>query len=172
MTLISEKYREQNASLHQSNDNYGMSGGLYTKDVLWTYSVLKASSILDYGAGKGSLRKSLPEGIDVREYDPAIAMLSARPSPADLVTCTDVLEHIEPEYLAEVLEDINSLAVKGVFMSIACRPAKKFLDDGRNAHLIVENPMWWVSKLSACFSNATAGGIRFDDKTLVVWVAK
>lgn len=169
---ISDTYRLLNKELHNTNAAYGTSGSLYTKDVMWTYSALEAKSILDYGAGKGLLKKSLPEEIDVREYDPAIASISGRPDKADLVTCTDVLEHIEPEYLAEVLEDINALAVKGVFLTIACRPAKKTLSDGRNAHLIVERPMWWMRHLSACFSMAKAGGIRFDDKSMIVWVQK
>ena len=172
MTLISADYTRLNSELHERNAAYGTSGSLYAEDILSLYSALGALSILDYGAGKGTLKKSLPEEIDVREYDPAIENIALRPGAADLVTCTDVLEHIEPECLAEVLEDINSLAVKGVFLSIACRPAKKFLDDGRNAHLIVEKPMWWMSKLSACFSNATAGGIRFGDKSLIAWVRK
>jgi len=30
---------------------------------------------------------------------------------------------------------------------IACHPAKKTLSDGRNAHLIIEKPDWWKSKL-------------------------
>ena len=30
---------------------------------------------------------------------------------------------------------------------VACHPAKKYLSDGRNAHLIVENPEWWKCKL-------------------------
>lgn len=170
--MISQEYMELNAKLHASNAAYGTSGSLYTKDVLWTYTALRASNILDYGAGKGLLKKSLPEEIDVREYDPAISAISARPERADLVTCTDVLEHIEPEYLAEVLEDINGLAIKGVFLTVACRPAKKMLEDGRNAHLIVERPMWWINKLSACFSNAEIGGVRFDSKSLIMWMAK
>ena len=31
---------------------------------------------------------------------------------------------------------------------IACHPAKKKLSDGRNAHLIIEEPTWWKNKLS------------------------
>ena len=32
---------------------------------------------------------------------------------------------------------------------IACHPAKKCLSDGRNAHLIIESPTWWRSKLQS-----------------------
>ena len=170
--LISPEYAALNAGLHKSNDAYGTSGGLYTADVMRFCAALKARSVLDYGAGKGLLRKSLPQTLDVREYDPAIEAISARPEQADIVTCTDVLEHIEPECLLEVLEDINGLSARGVFLSIACRPAKKFLSDGRNAHLIVEKPMWWLGRISACFSHAAIGGIRFDNGNLIAWIGK
>jgi hypothetical protein len=30
---------------------------------------------------------------------------------------------------------------------IACHPAKKGLSDGRNAHLIIEQPEWWKQKI-------------------------
>ena len=32
---------------------------------------------------------------------------------------------------------------------IACHPAKRGMSDGRNAHLIIENPDWWRSKLQS-----------------------
>ena len=170
--LISPEYAALNASLHKSNDAYGTSGSLYADDVARFCLSLNARSVLDYGAGKGLMKKSLPATLDVREYDPAIEAISARPEKADIVTCTDVLEHIEPDYLLEVLEDINGLSVRGVFLSIACRPAKKFLSDGRNAHLIVEKPMWWLGKISACFSHAVIGGVRFDKGNLIAWIGK
>lgn len=169
---ISDEYRILNEALHGANPAYGTSGAKAAKDVMWAYGAVGALNILDYGAGKGLLKSALPEEMDVREYDPAIPEMSAPPQPADLVACTDVLEHIEPEYLAEVLEDINRLSLKGAYLSISCRQAKKFLADGRNAHLIVEKPMWWISKLSACFGGAVAGGFRFDQNNLIAWVQK
>ena len=33
------------------------------------------------------------------------------------------------------------------FFRIACYPAKKKLLDGRNAHLIVEDPAWWREQI-------------------------
>lgn len=170
--LISEEYIRMNARLHQANESYGTSGRNYADDVLKVHSIVQAVSILDYGSGKGTLKASLPQGLDVREYDPAIPLIAMHPEPADLVVCTDVLEHIEPDYLAEVLEDIHSLAVKGVYLTVATRPAKKFLEDGRNAHLIVEPATWWISKINACFNDSKGGGYQFDQKHLMVWLAK
>ncbi len=87
-------------------------------------------------------------GWDVREYDPGIIGKDALPKPADLVIATDVLEHIEPELLGNVLEHIRSLARLGVFLNIATSPAREILPDGRNAHLIIRPPAWWREELA------------------------
>ena len=62
------------------------------------------------------------------------------------MVCIDVLEHIEPAYLDNVLDDLQRCTdVIGVF-TVACGPAMKILPDGRNAHLIQEPPEWWLPK--------------------------
>ena len=60
------------------------------------------------------------------------------------MTCTDVLEHIEPECLEHVLDDLQRLTRKVAFLNIATRPAKKILADGRNAHLIQQQLPFWL----------------------------
>ena len=72
------------------------------------------SSVLDYGTGKGllvdRLRRELPDTIKVSGYDPAVERWSTRPEgPHDIVTCLDVLEHIEIGSIDAVLKDIQSL---------------------------------------------------------------
>lgn len=104
-------------------------------------------SILDYGAGKQTLAKSLST-LPVTSYDPAIEKISEKPEGKfDLVVCTDVMEHIEPDYLDAVLDDLRRYTGKMVFLNVATRPAVKSLPDGRNAHLIVEDYRWWWPKL-------------------------
>jgi hypothetical protein len=61
----------------------------------------------------------------------------------------DVLEHIEPECLDDVLDDMKRCTLKGVFLSVSLVTAGKTLPDGRNAHLIVEPIEWWLPKLMA-----------------------
>jgi hypothetical protein len=73
--------------------------------------------------------------------------------PADVVVCNDVLEHVEPEHLDEVLKHMASLAKKAIVLTVATVPAVKTLADGRNAHLIVENARWWYTKLEPYFGN-------------------
>jgi hypothetical protein len=105
------------------------------------------TQILDYGAGKQRLREHIPKHIDYRAYDPAVEAISAEPEPAEMVTCIDVLEHIEPECLDAVLDHLASLTQKYAFLTVHTGPAMKVLPDGRNAHLTQQPSEWWVPKL-------------------------
>ena len=148
--LISEEYRSLNKQLHKESQHYGTSGYLHAKQIKELCMSLGTKDVLDYGCGKSTLAKNLP--FDIKEYDPCIQGKDSPPKQADIVVCTDVLEHIEPENIDSVLDDIKSLAKKAVFLTIATYPANKTLPDGRNAHLIQEMPEWWVDKLNSRFN--------------------
>lgn len=145
MTLYTPEYLAQNKALHALG-GYGTSGHSWATDVAHVHRSIKAESALDYGAGQQTLSMALPD-LNIRGYDPAIPEISEPPEPADLVICTDVLEHIEPECLDAVLDDLRRLTIRAVFLVIATRPAKKTLPDGRNAHLIQAKAIWWMPKL-------------------------
>jgi len=146
--LISEKYRLLNEELHKTREDYGAHAGTKWGKVLSDLCRnLKTWDVLDYGCGKGSLRKSLP-GANVKNYDPAIPQHAADPDPADIVACFDVLEHIEPECIDDVIDHMFSKAKMGVILIVATRKAKKFYSNGENAHLIVEDVYWWLNMLS------------------------
>ena len=81
--------------------------------------------------------------------------------PAELVICTDVLEHIEPELIDNVLKHIESLTLKTAYLIIDTLPAQKNLPDGRNAHLIIENQDWWTNKIQTV--------TNFKIKTNMFW---
>jgi 2-polyprenyl-3-methyl-5-hydroxy-6-metoxy-1,4-benzoquinol methylase len=142
--LISELYKRQNEELHATK-TYGAKGHFYARNVAELAAVLGTTDVLDYGCGRGTMGKSLP--FPIREYDPCIEGKDSRPDPADIVVCTDVLEHIEPDCLEAVLDDIKRVTRHVAFLTIDTRPARKFLSDGRNAHLIQEGPVWWFPKL-------------------------
>ena len=161
--LISDSYREMNRQLHEQNKKYGVmrdSGDMQEADAV-TASIIdvarnnKMKSILDYGCGKGMFKEAasrLAPDLTVTEYDPAIPGKDALPTPADLVICTDVLEHVEPDLLDAVLQHIRSVTIKGAISLPNLLPAKKVLRDGRNAHLIQESPAWWHGKVSKYFN--------------------
>lgn len=145
--LISDAYRALNQQLHAEREDYGKGGHQWAKQVEAVAGMLNSTSILDYGAGKGSLAKAL-SGLPVREYDPAVPGKDAPPSPADIVVCTDVLEHVEPESLNAVLDHLHQLANKVVVIALHTRAAGKTLPDGRNAHLSQHPPRWWIAELN------------------------
>lgn len=152
MQIISDEYKRLNEELHGQNRFYGAIGFRHTDKILELakkYQIESGENILDYGCGKSSLARNL--WFDIREYDPAIKKFSNTPSQADLIVCTDVLEHIEPEYIDNVLKHIFNLMNKAGFFTIALDKARKNLPDGRNAHLLVKPPIWWFEKLDQYF---------------------
>jgi hypothetical protein len=147
--LISAEYRRLNAQLHASNLAYGVGGGKHAAVVRKLAENLKTTSILDYGCGKGMLAKELPWPI--WEFDPAVPGKDEPPRAADIVVCTDVLEHIEPDRLLFVLDDLRRCVKQVGYFVIHTGPASKVLADGRNAHLIQQGEAWWRHQLSQFF---------------------
>lgn len=147
--LITDGYRSLNKLLHEQRADYGVSGRKYAERVRELSEAFSTRDILDYGCGKRTLEAAL--GFAIRNYDPCIPGLDEAPEPALLVACTDVLEHIEPELLDDVLDDLRRCTKRAGFFVIATRPAKKFLPDGRNAHLIQNDARWWLDRLRARF---------------------
>lgn len=148
-SLISAEYAALNAQLHRENLAYGVGGGRHAPTVLKLAKKVETQSILDYGCGKGYLAKAIP--FPIWEYDPAIPGKEASPRPADLVVCSDVLEHIEPERLKYVLEDLQRCVRRLGYFVIHTGPAGKTLADGRNTHLIQQGQKWWGKRLRKYF---------------------
>jgi hypothetical protein len=137
--------------LHETNAAYGTSSGKHVDFILSLAEGIGVKELLDYGSGKGLLKAGLKDRLTVHEYDPAIAGKDTPPQPIDFVACTDVLEHIEPACLDDVLADLARVTGQLGFFTIALRPAMKTLADGRNAHLIQQTGHWWVEKLKEYF---------------------
>ena len=148
--LISAEYRELNRRLHRENLAYGVGGGKHAETVLKLAKSINSQSVLDYGCGKGYLAKELP--YPIWEYDPAIHGKDESPRPADLVVCTDVLEHIEPDKLDDVLFDMKRCLKQVGYFTIHTGPAKKTLPDGRNTHLLQHDKQWWTERLQRYFT--------------------
>jgi hypothetical protein len=150
--LITPEYRKANKQLHEDKPEYGTSSGRWGKTVAEIANTFGAEYILDYGCGKGELKWALENSPFVREYDPCIEGKDKTPDPQDMVVCTDVLEHIEPELIDNVLDDLRRVTLKVGFFVIDTEPAIKTLPDGRNAHLIQEKQEWWLPKIMQRFS--------------------
>lgn len=151
--MISDTYKQLNADLHASKPSYGVSGKAYAGEVRTLAREYGCKTILDFGCGKATLSKALKWSfLTVHNYDPAIPEYAELPPQCDLVVCTDVLEHVEPEYLSTVLYNLMTVTNKVAFFAIATRPAKKTLADGRNAHLIQQTAEWWMTQLKQYFN--------------------
>lgn len=146
--LISDEYREQQKALH-TNPEYGVASVGFAPLVTKVIDQLGVQELLDYGCGKGRLGQNLsPSGsLTVYQYDPAVPGFDEQPDPAEMVCCIDVLEHIEPDLLDNVLDELQRLTQKYGFFSIHTGPAVKTLPDGRNAHLIQADYTWWLPKI-------------------------
>ena len=147
--LISEAYRREQRWLHGRPKGYGGRGDKWAQAVVGLAARFEAASILDYGSGQGTLGRAVRQaGLSVVDYDPAWPGAEALPAPADLVVCTDVLEHIEPDRLDAVLAHLRVLTRRALFAVVATRPASKQLSDGRNAHLVLQDAAWWTARIT------------------------
>ena len=150
MKLISEYYKRQNRLLHESGEKYGQRGVRHLNKVVQLKRQYECETILDYGCGSGTLGNKLD---GVQNYDPGVPEFDIVPEPADLVVCTDVLEHIEPDLLDNVLKHLHILTNKCAFFSIATRyDSSKLLPDGTNPHKIVQPVAWWAKILTDYFT--------------------
>lgn len=151
--LISDDYRKEQEKLHE-NPEYGVASVSFAPMVTNLINTLKINEMLDYGAGKGRLAKSInpDRRVLIELYDPAMPDYSDDPEPREFVTCIDVLEHIEPDMLDNVLDDLQRVTKKYGFFTIHTGPAVKTLSDGRNAHLTQEDYTWWLPKLWSRFT--------------------
>jgi hypothetical protein len=146
---ISELYLEQQKQLHL-NPNYGVASLSFAPIIADLIRQTGALTISDYGAGKKNLLVGLKNlglnHLNYYPYDPVFPEYGP-PMSADLVCCIDVLEHIEEQFLPNVLIDLQRIIAKFGFFSIHMGPAGKTLPDGRNAHLIQKPSSWWLPKI-------------------------
>lgn len=100
-----------------------------------------------------SLRETLLPEREVKytAYDPGVPELSEMPQPTQMVVTIDVLEHIEPDCLEDVLDHLEELTKEILFATVHTGPAGKNLPDGRNAHLIQKPSEWWLPKFQERF---------------------
>lgn len=167
--LISSEMKRINSVMHSQNPMYGTGSGKYADLIKKWVNELKFESVLDYGCGKGYLAKALP--FPIWEYDPAIPGKDATPRPADLVTCIDVLEHIEPDRIDFVLDDLKRCTKRLAYVVIHLGAASKTLPDGRNTHLIQESDEWWRSKVEQYFNIGQAKKV-LTSNTATSWDGK
>lgn len=155
--LITNAYVKENQLLHETT-NFGQQNHSINNRIVEIVHAASergiCNSVLDYGCGKGLLVKQLANkfpNIIINGYDPGISKFSSFKSSSDIITCLDVLEHIENNKINAVLDDISSKTLNFFIGIIDLLPAKKVLSDGRNAHILIAPPGWWMDKLTEKF---------------------
>lgn len=154
---ITEEYKAQQEHLHETT-TYGTSSISYAPLVTQILDKLEITHLLDYGCGKNiNLSKYIKpkRKITYQAYDPCVEEFAGDPVPAQMVACIDVLEHIEPDLLDNVLDHLASLTEAVCFMTVCMVAAFKILPDGRNAHLIQEGMDWWLPRIMSRFDVQT-----------------
>lgn len=145
--LISPEMVEQNRQLFATNEAYGMSAAAH-RDIVRRVSLWGRKSILDYGAGRQTLKLTLGPAYRLTSYDPCIEGLDTPPVPHDIVYCGDVLEHVEPDCLDDVLANLKRLTKETIILVVTVVPSSKTYANGMNAHLSVHPKEWWEAKIS------------------------
>lgn len=129
--------------------------------------------VLDFGCGRGTLKIELERlypGVTVLEYDPGVIGKDLLPSePVDLVVCTDVMEHVELEFVDDTLRTINWFAARGTFFNIESGESRSLLPDGRNTHITCQSPDWWAQKLQDLLPQMNWRDIERRRSRLVVY---
>jgi 2-polyprenyl-3-methyl-5-hydroxy-6-metoxy-1,4-benzoquinol methylase len=154
--LISPEYLSQQKQLHE-NPDYGVASQHFAPVVAKVMNQYGVQELLDYGAGKGRLAQTLMQKqmvnhpFRVQHYEPTHTEWADIPEPTEMVACIDVLEHIEPELLDNVLDDLQRCTLSIGMFSVSTEPALKTLPDGRNAHLIIKPSAWWLPRIQERF---------------------
>ena len=152
-------YAKTYGAMHDKNAKHfsGYSIKPYVQEIAGLVLEFQPERLLDYGSGKGYQYLALRVqnhwgGLLPFCYDPGVVQLRIKPEGKfNGIICTDVMEHIEEADVDGLLDDLFSFADKYafVFLSIACRPAKrKRLPDGRDVHVTIKPPKWWDAKLA------------------------
>jgi len=113
--------------------------------ILELIQMTQATTLLDYGCGKGKQWTNNILPVTPTLYDPAVPEHENKPNGQfDGVISTDVMEHIPEEQIPQVFQEISQYATRFVFLAIATDPAIAVLPNGENAHCTLKPLEWWV----------------------------
>lgn len=118
-------------------------------------------NVLDFGCGKGwqYTRQNMHEYWGIEKpvlYDPYVAKYNKlsgyRNRYFDLVLCVDVMEHILPNEVDNILHSLFFLG-NFVYFHIDTKPAIKTFSCGTNFHISLHDEDWWINKLNEYGTN-------------------
>lgn len=167
---------EKYVYLYTSDNSYG--GTQHGKESYPLIKQVSPASLLDVGCGDNSFchwARSI--GIDAIGVDLAHPKADAHAAAHELpfedesfdwLTAFDVLEHLLPEEVDEVLSEFDRVAAQGWIFSICYRDSINRVD-GETLHPTVRPERWWVAHLGKFIRVHKWNGYlwgRFSDDTL------
>ena len=178
--LITPEYRALLDKYRTEAPRWGNGGGRHVRtiaDLILHNKKYDVRTVVDYGCGQGQIldflvKEKLVHPDKVQGYDPCVVGREAPPRPADLLVCTDMLEHVERECLDEVLKHIASLHRVVAYIQIHTKHSKAILPDGRNAHILQRPPVWWQAKLDTVYKDARLINSPDDSNIRPVWICQ
>lgn len=152
--FASPEYRRELQAAHADHfgaahkGKWGRSGHRHWNPVKAFMDRLGAKWVLDYGSGAESFKveaeRDKSQGYRVEQFDVGTDKI-ALPKQVDVCFSSDVLEHVEPEKIDNVMRFLFLIARKGGWHKIALKPANKILPiTKRNAHILLRSPEWWA----------------------------
>lgn len=151
--MITPDYRRQITAVHLNHTwgNHGWKAMPTLLSMILRHKI-RNPTVLDFGAGERTLEReakwAMPH-IRVTSYDPGIPGIDTLPNGTwDMTICTDVMEHVEEQFVDRTLDFIREHTVYAAYFGIATKKAKQLLPDGRNAHLTIREPAWWFDQLA------------------------
>lgn len=165
-----EKYRRIFSGAEGEDSRASYLRGCHGCEALPLIERLAPRSVIDIGCAGGVFPRLLHErgirpvtGVDFVLPDtvapaPGLSFVEA-PAHAtgletvDMVTSFDMLEHLLPEEVDEVLREFRRLARRWVLVSICYRPSRRTAM-GEGLHMTVRSEKWWMARLQAAFGVA------------------
>ena len=115
--IISEEYKNQLEIMHTAEKKRLGHGVEPAEKLVETIKSYPITTVLDFGCGQGNMMSRLAElfpNLKIQGYDPGVERYSKLPTtPVDLIYSADVLEHIEPDHLVDVLKNLWKLGQHG-----------------------------------------------------------
>ncbi len=160
-------------------------------EVVKAFNYLRDEKTVDLGCGRGALSEYFVDytGVDVSRWvvDDCRRRLARtfhhsslhdleclRGQEFDLAICSDVMEHIPPDKVDDVLAEIACVKAKRFAFSIATHEAKWKDEQGENLHLSVWSALAWTELMRKHFSfgetdvHATASSLLVECRSKVL----
>tara|TARA_R110000851_G_scaffold78207_2_gene172493 strand:+ start:5786 stop:6382 length:597 start_codon:yes stop_codon:yes gene_type:complete len=132
----------------------GCGSGAFCLDMVTIFEATHAYGIDVASVSLDLVPKNHP---DLTFFDGSATKLPLQDDAVEWVASFDVLEHIQPEDVDQVLDEITRVSTKGLLLTISHRLSNEIVN-GENLHATVQPLSWWQAKLESRGWNVTPLG--------------